>query len=118
MKRIFFVMLVLATQAHAEVTYERLRNAARDTNNWLTYSGTYRSERFSALDQVNTDNVDDLKVIWAYQMQPAINAGNGLVETTPIVVDGIMYITEPPSTVTALDTRSGKLIWTLSLIHI
>ena len=40
MKRIFFVMLVLATQAHAEVTYERLRNAARDTNNWLTYSGT------------------------------------------------------------------------------
>mgnify|MGYP003323386572 FL=1 len=114
MKRIFFVMLVLATQAHAEVTYERLRNAARDTNNWLTYSGTYRSERFSALDQVNTDNVDDLKVIWAYQMQPAINAGNGLVETTPIVVDGIMYITEPPSTVTALDTRSGKLIWTWS----
>lgn len=115
MKRGFFLALMLVTSpVHAQVSFERLLDAADDADNWLTYSGTYRSERFSALEQVNRGNVGDLKVIWAYQMQPATNAGNGLVETTPIVVDGIMYITEPPSTVTALDARTGKRIWTWS----
>ncbi len=114
MKKLTIALLALSFHANAQVSYERLRNAANETDNWLTYSGTYRSERYSALDQINKDNVDDLKVIWAYQMQPATNAGNGLVETTPIVVDGIMYITEPPSTVTALDARSGKTLWTWS----
>jgi hypothetical protein len=51
-------------------------------------------------------NVSQLKIAWAYQMQRA-----GVVETSPIVVDGIMYLTEPPSTVTALDVRSGRPIW-------
>ncbi|SVC23254.1 uncharacterized protein METZ01_LOCUS276108, partial [marine metagenome] len=106
--------VLLVQPVLAQVSYERLVNAAEDHDNWLTYSGTYRSERYSRLDQINTETVGDLKVIWAYQMQPAINAGNGLVETTPIVVDGIMYLTEPPSTVTALDARTGKMLWTWS----
>jgi alcohol dehydrogenase (cytochrome c) len=112
MKRTTLILLALITQpVNAEVSFERLVNAANDGDNWLTYSGTYRSERYSPLDQVNTGNVKDLKVIWAYQMQPATDAGNGLVETTPIVVDGVMYLTEPPSTVTALDARTGKTLW-------
>ena len=115
MKRIIpFIALLLFQPAWAEVSYDRLVNAAEDENNWLTYSGTYRSERFSPLDQINAENVRGLKVIWAYQMQPATNAGNGLVETKPIVVAGIMYITEPPRTVTARDARTGKMIWTWS----
>jgi alcohol dehydrogenase (cytochrome c) len=71
----------------------------------LTYSGSYNSHRFSALDQVSRDNVADLKVTWAYQTRP------GLVETSPVVVDGVMYITEPPSGVTALDLRTGRPLW-------
>jgi len=115
MKKMTLALLLLAIQvASADVSFERLVNAAADKDNWLTYSGSYRSERFSVLDQINTKNVRDLKVIWAYQMQPATNAGNGLVETTPIVVDGIMYLTEPPSTVTALDARTGKTLWSWS----
>jgi alcohol dehydrogenase (cytochrome c) len=115
MRRITCLLLALAVHsAHAEVGYERLVNAAADKDNWLTYSGTYNGERFSPLDDIDTGNVADLKVIWAYQMQPSTQAGNGLVETTPIVVDGVMYLTEPPSTVTALDARTGKLIWTWS----
>jgi alcohol dehydrogenase (cytochrome c) len=109
-----FLVLIVPWCACAEVPFERLLNAANEPQNWFTYSGTYRSERFAPLDQINTDNVSDLKVIWAYQMQPTTMPGAGLVETTPIVVDGIMYITEPPSTVTALDTKTGKLIWTWS----
>jgi alcohol dehydrogenase (cytochrome c) len=115
MKRLILITLALcANTAFAQVNYERLVNAAKDGDNWLTYSGTYRSERYSPLDQINSGNVGKLKVIWAYQMQPSTQAGSGLVETTPIVVDGIMYLTEPPSTVTALDVRTGKMIWSWS----
>jgi len=115
MNRSSLLALFLICQAvHAQVPYERLLNAANDSSNWLTYSGSYRGERFSRLDQVDTTNVRKLKVIWAYQMQASTQAGEGLVETTPLVVDGIMYLTEPPSTVTALDARTGKLLWTWS----
>jgi alcohol dehydrogenase (cytochrome c) len=103
-----------ASTAKTEVSFERLVNAAAEPESWLTYSGTYRSERFSSLTEINRDNVSDLKVIWAYQMQPSSYGGAGLVETTPLVADGIMYLTEPPSTVTALDARTGKRLWTWS----
>ena len=84
------------------------------TSEWLAYGGTHYEQRFSPLNDINLGNVADLKVIWAYQMQPPTIGGAGLVETTPIVVDGTMYITEPPSTVTALDARTGKALWTWS----
>jgi alcohol dehydrogenase (cytochrome c) len=58
------------------------------------------------LDQIRSENVERLKVTWVYQMQ-----NSGLVEMSPIVLDGVMYITEPPSTVTALDLRSGRRLW-------
>ncbi|MDH4110541.1 MAG: PQQ-binding-like beta-propeller repeat protein, partial [Gammaproteobacteria bacterium] len=108
------ILVAVAAGAEADVSFQRLVNAASEPHNWLTYSGTYRSERYSPLDEVDTRNVGDLKVIWAYQMQPSTLSGTGLVETTPLVVDGVMYLTEPASTVTALDARSGKKLWTWS----
>lgn len=115
MKRIIILLLAYAAgSASAEVSFDRLVNAADEPQSWLTYSGTYRSERFSPLTEINRSNVSDLKVIWAYQMQPSSYGGAGLVETTPLVADGIMYLTEPPSTVTALDARTGKRLWTWS----
>ena len=89
----------------AQVPYQRLLRAANEPQNWLTYAGSYKSQRYSALDQINRQTVSRLKVAWAYQMRP------GVVETSPLVADGVMYITEPPSTVTALDVRSGRPVW-------
>lgn len=113
-KRVSAVLILgaclMAHSVMAEVSFERLV-ASEAAGEWLTYSGTYRSERFLPLDEVNRDNVDDLKVIWAYQMQPNDIPGAGLQETTPLVADGIMYLTESPSSVTALDARSGKKLW-------
>jgi len=90
----------------AQVPYQRLLRAASEPQNWLTYGGSYKSQRYSALDQINRQTVSRLKVAWAYQMRP------GVVETSPLVADGMMYITEPPSTVTAIDVRSGRPVWT------
>ena len=74
--------------------------------NWPTYSGTYNGWRHSQLDQINKSNVDKLKVAWVYQM-PITER----IETTPIVIDGIMYLSEPPSNVVALDAETGRPYW-------
>lgn len=94
------------SSAAGQVTYERLVNAAKESGNWLTYSGTYRSWRYSSLDQITLQNASRLRVEWVYQMPTTL-----MVETTPLVVDGIMYLTEPPSNVVALDAASGRQYW-------
>ena len=88
------------------VTYERLLNAAGEPGNWLTYSGDYRSHHYSSLNQITADNVHRLRAKWIYQMHRT------KVETTPIVVDGVMYVTRPPSDVIALDAETGRALWT------
>ena len=95
-----------ATAAFGQVTYERLLHADAEPQNWLTYSGSYNGWRYSRLDQINTRNAGSLKLAWVQQM-PTTHR----IETTPIVVDGIMYITEPPSNVIALDAATGRPFW-------
>ena len=91
----------------AQVPYQRILRADREPGNWLTYGGSYRSQRYSQLSQINRDNVSQLKAAWVYQIRQA-----GIIETSPIVADSVMYMTEPPSTVTALDVRTGRPLWT------
>ena len=88
------------------VTYERLLNATEEPQNWLMYSGDYYSQRYSRLDQIDRDSVPRLQLQWAYQLQALDRA-----ETTPLVVDGVMYVTESPSNVIALDAKTGRPYW-------
>ena len=76
-------------------------------NEWPYYGGTQFAWRYSALDQVNTSNVTKLAPAWIFQTG---DPDNGL-QSTPIVVDGVMYIVTPRSQVFALDAVTGKLIW-------
>src|SRR5262249_28448467 len=98
-------LLLFSANLCAQVPYQRIARAEREPEHWLTYSGSYRSHRFTALDQITTNNVARLRPAWIYQTKP------GLVEASPIVVDGVMFITEPPSTVTALDVHTGRPLW-------
>jgi alcohol dehydrogenase (cytochrome c) len=105
---VLMCVVAAGTTSFAQVSYQRLLNAEKEPQNWLTYAGSYKSHRYSPLTLINRQNAGQLKLAWAYQMQRA-----GVVETSPLVVDGVMYLTEPPnSTVTALDTRSGRTLWT------
>src|SRR4051794_28271142 len=72
-----------------EITPERLNNAQKEPHNWLVYGGAYTSQRFSALDQIKTSNVNQLKVSWAFQTG-VIASG---LQSTPLVADGVMYVT-------------------------
>jgi alcohol dehydrogenase (cytochrome c) len=105
MKICFFAAIALFPLA-AQVPYERILHASSEPGSWLTYSGGYDGIRYSTLDQINRSNVAGLKIAWMYQMPTTHH-----VETSPLVIDGVMYITEPPSDVTALDLRTGRPIW-------
>ena len=100
------LVLALTLPLCAQVTFERILKATNEPGNWLTYSGNYAAHRFSMLDQINDGNVQKLQPLWAYQVNSLQK-----FESTPIVVDGIMYISEPPSNVTALDPRTGRPLW-------
>ena len=102
---LLFVTFVIET--NATVTYERLLHADQEPGNWLTYSGGYSGQRHSGLRQINRSNVGNLGMAWAFQMRTERK-----VETTPIVVDDVMYVTQPPSDVFALDTKTGQRFWT------
>ena len=94
------------TPAFSPVTWERLINAEDEPENWMMYSGTLDSQRYSRLDQIDKSNVAELEMKWSYQI-PVIDRA----ETVPTVVDGIMFITEAPSNLTAVDARTGRVYW-------
>ncbi len=94
------------TPSFTPVTWERLLHAADEPENWLMYSGTLDSQRFSRLDQIHNRNVGELELKWAYQIPQLDRA-----ETTPLVVDGVMFITEAPSNVVAVDAATGRQYW-------
>ena len=77
--------------------------AARD---WTSYGRDYSEQRFSPLEQIRTGNVSRLGVAWVYAMRD----GRG-VEATPLVIDGVMYVTSAWSIVYALDARTGRELW-------
>ena len=90
----------------AQVSNERLLRTADEPHNWLMYSGTYASQRYSTLRQINPANVKTLEQKWVFQAESLEK-----FETTPLVVDGIMYITQAPSDALALDAKTGRVFW-------
>ncbi|MET0389395.1 MAG: PQQ-dependent dehydrogenase, methanol/ethanol family [Polyangiales bacterium] len=82
-------------------------SAASPTSDWPTYGLDYAETRFSKLDQIDASNVKGLGLLWTYDLESTRG-----VESTPLVVDGIMYVTAPWSIVHAVDARSGKRLWT------
>ena len=100
------LLLLGAARAHAQVSYQRLLGAEHEPQNWLTYSGRYTGWRYSTLDQINTGNASQLRMQWAFQV-----ADLGQFETTPLVVDGVLYGTGQNDRAFALDARTGRPIW-------
>jgi alcohol dehydrogenase (cytochrome c) len=102
------VALACASGANAQtpVTSQRLLDATKEPQNWLMYSGDYAGRRYSLLDQINVGNAHELVPKWAYQTM-----AGGKFETTPVVVDGILYGTGQDNRAYALDARSGRPIW-------
>jgi alcohol dehydrogenase (cytochrome c) len=103
-----------APQVASGVNYERIRQARSEPQNWLTYYGAYDGQRYSPLDQINTENVGRLKPVWVFQCGAVgLQAGatTYAFEAAPIVVDGVMYITGWDGWCWALDAVTGQELW-------
>ena len=95
-----------AAKSPAAVDGARIAAADSEPGNWMTYGRTYSEQRFSPLDSINADNVSGLGLAWYFDLDT--DRGQ---EATPIVVDGVMYVSTAWSKVKALDAATGKLIW-------
>ncbi len=88
---------------------ERIKRAAMDEpGSWLTYGQTYKEQRFSTLTQIGRDGLQELGVAWF----KAIGDGRDKMQSTPLIVDGVMYVTNGWSVIYALDAGTGAEIWT------
>jgi alcohol dehydrogenase (cytochrome c) len=88
------------------LTPERLAKSSAEPQNWLSYWGDYQGKHYSPLTQITPANVSKLAARWSVQMP-----GESVLETTPLVVDGIMYTAGPPGQVFAIDAKTGLQIW-------
>jgi alcohol dehydrogenase (cytochrome c) len=99
----YLVISGAVAQGFEPVTREMLENPS--PNDWLMLSRTYDEQRYSPLDQVNTGNVNDLRMAWTRGLP------TGTQQTIPLVYNGVMYIAAPTATVIAIDATNGDLIW-------
>lgn len=99
------MLLVSAFAGSLPLAAQELDGGTRD--DWTSYGGTGAAWRHSNLDQINSDNVSALQSVWSFHTG---DDGDGLT-ATPIVIDGLMYISTPTNQVFALDARTGDALW-------
>ena len=109
MKSCIFLFCLMVSSACGQVSFERILGADKEPQNWLTYSGTNLSQRYTRLNQITTENVKDLELEWIYQASSLEK-----FEATALVVDGILYTVQAPNDIIALDAATGRTFWTYS----
>src|SRR6478736_4034054 len=98
--------VVVAPPASA-IDPARLQAAEQTPNDWLTYHGGYKSYHYSALDQINASNVNNLSVAWIHMPGRSTRG----LQSMPLAADGVLYYSGSYSRVYALDGATGKPIW-------
>ena len=106
MLRSTLLLVFAAGLLPAQVTFERLVGATKEPQNWLTYGGSFASQRYSALNQITPANVKNMEMQWSFQARSLER-----YEVTPLVVDGVMYAIQNPNDVVALDAVTGRVFW-------
>ena len=91
----------------AEVSYQDLLNAGGNTRDWLSYGRTYDAQRYVPLTQITPQNVQRLHPVWVF----ATGGDNRGLEATPLVHDGVIYLSADQSRLFAVDARTGMPKW-------
>src|SRR5438046_3799219 len=108
---ITIVTVFAAQQQTAPITGQDLLDGLKNPTRWITFSGDYTGQRHSPLKQLTPQNVAGLIPQWIFQTDVPGLPGRGL-ENTPLVVDGILYVTGNNNQAWAIDGRTGRPIWT------
>jgi alcohol dehydrogenase (cytochrome c) len=89
------------------VSSEQITRVNDNPGEWLSYSGSLSGWRYSSLSEITPARVSQLRLLWVYQSATS----ESKFESTPLVVDDTIFVTEPPATVVALDAKTGEVIW-------
>jgi PQQ-dependent dehydrogenase (methanol/ethanol family) len=105
---LFALTLALSSSVIASQTPQTVNQQAivEPGGEWLSYGRTYREQRFSPLDNINRDNIGELDLAWSFKFDTARG-----MEATPIVHNGVIYVSTGWSHVHALDARTGQELW-------
>ncbi len=95
-----------AAESAANVDATRITKADQDPANWMTYGRTYSEQRFSPLVRIKVDNAKQLGLAWYADLDT--DRGQ---EATPLVIDGVLYVSTAWSMVKAFDAKTGRLLW-------
>src|SRR5579863_5177948 len=90
-----------------QVSFDRILAAGNEPQNWLTYSGSTLSQRYTTLNEITPANAKNLQLQWTFQARSLEK-----FEATPLVVDGILYTVQAPNNVVAVDAVTGRVFWT------
>ena len=93
----------IANPIFANINQERIINADNEPGSWLSHGRNYEEQRYSPLVQINKNNIDNLELAWSFDM-----SSTRALESTPIVVDGTMFLTSEWSIVYAIDAKTGN----------
>jgi alcohol dehydrogenase (cytochrome c) len=107
------IAALAAGSVDAQVSFDRILRASQEPQNWLTYSGSLFSQRYTLLTQITPANVKNLELQWVFQTRGPAEPVEKF-EATPLVVDGVMYTVLAPNHVVALDAATGRLFWMYS----
>lgn len=97
--------LLVTALAGASTAMVASHSAAQDYTSWRSYAGGQHSSQYSALDQINKSNIDQLEVVWQFPV------GQRSVLFNPIVVDGVMYVLARDNEIVALNAKTGEELW-------
>src|SRR5580704_3504975 len=109
MTRPTLALMLSAVSLSAQVSFDRLVRASDTPQDWLSYSGSYLSQHYSALDQITPGNIQNLEQKWIFQARSIEK-----FEASPLVVDGVMYTVQAPNDIVALDAATGRIFWIYS----
>ena len=111
MKRFLLLPLYLMifTSCSVEPSPPDLNNS--NYQNWNSYLGDHTSSQFSSLDQITTENVNQLEVAWTFSTGDLIDGVRTEIQANPIIINGILYSTSPLKKLFALDAATGELLW-------
>ena len=101
--------LVAVAQGNSGPSYDDILQGFADSSRWLTYSGDYSGQRHSPLTQITKDNVQQLRPVWTFQTGTTTR-GRGF-ETTPLIDDGVLYVTGSNNYAWAIDAKTGRSFW-------
>ena len=106
----FYIFLITAMfygcNQPFNISHERIVQADLEPENWMAHGRTFDEQRFSPLNQIDSKNIQDLGIDWYFTTDT--NRGH---EASPIVVDGVMFLTSAWSVVYALDATNGEMLW-------